>query len=162
MIFSQRRFAATPAQLFDAFCDPDQLARWWGPKDFRLTFETFEPRVGGTWRFVMHAPDGSGYPNLKHFTEVNAERIAFRHVQEGHDFVMTMRFVAEGAGTQSSGICASTPSMRRRGFGPSSSRATRRTSSASRRTWRRAELLLGRPVSTRSCCDIVQVSETIK
>jgi uncharacterized protein YndB with AHSA1/START domain len=41
----------------------------------------------------MHGPDGSDYPNLKRFTEVvPAERIAFRHIQEGHDFTMTMSF----------------------------------------------------------------------
>ncbi len=47
----------------------------------------------------MHGPDGSDYPNLKRFTEVvPAERIAFRHIQEGHDFTMTMSFADTGVG----------------------------------------------------------------
>ncbi len=99
-IQSMRRFAAPPQRLHQAFTDPDQLMRWWGPKDFTPTFEAFEPRAGGVWRFVLHGPDGSDYPNLKHFTEVEPERISFRHLQEGHDFTMTMSFVAtEDGGT---------------------------------------------------------------
>lgn len=100
-IISTRRFTATPAALFGAFADPTQLAQWWGPRGFTNTFDVFELKAGGTWRFTMHAPDGSQYPNTKQFVEVVPnERIVFRHVDAVHGFTMTMTFVATSDGTQ--------------------------------------------------------------
>lgn len=62
-IISCRDLPVTPQQIFDAFRDPARLARWWGPKGFRNTFETFDFRPNGEWRFVMHGPDGKDYKN---------------------------------------------------------------------------------------------------
>ena len=76
---SSRRFAhsrlidAVPAQVFDAFARPDRLARWWGPDGFSSTFEEFDLRAGGTWSFVMHGPDGTGYPNTNVFRTVEPQ-----------------------------------------------------------------------------------------
>ncbi|MGY4831465.1 SRPBCC family protein [Sphaerotilaceae bacterium SBD11-9] len=79
-IVSLRVFNTTPAALYAAFTDPQRLARWWGPKGFRNTFETFEPRPGGEWRFVMHGPDGKDYKNYSVFTELTpSARIVFEH-----------------------------------------------------------------------------------
>lgn len=81
--------------------DPAVLARWWGPKGFTNTFEVFEPRAGGLWRFVMHGPDGKDYAIEKRFVEVvNRERIVFDHVQAMHGFRMTMTFADDEAGTR--------------------------------------------------------------
>lgn len=92
-IISLRAFAASPSQLFDAVIDPAQLTRWWGPSGFTSTFHQFEPRPGGTWRFTFHAPDGAQYPNRNDFVELVAnERIVLQHVQERHDFTLTMTF----------------------------------------------------------------------
>jgi uncharacterized protein YndB with AHSA1/START domain len=67
--------------VFEAFSDPERLARWWGPAGFRNTFEVFEFKPGGTWRFVMHGPDGKDYPNDSVFVSIDApERIVFDHV----------------------------------------------------------------------------------
>jgi uncharacterized protein YndB with AHSA1/START domain len=67
-------------RVFAAFTDPERLARWWGPKGFRSTFQVFEPRPGGAWRFVMHGPDGGNFPNESIFEElVWPERIVIRH-----------------------------------------------------------------------------------
>lgn len=75
-IVSARVFHAPRAAVFGAFADPDRLARWWGPKGFANTFQVFDFRPGGTWRFVMHAPDGTDYPLTKEFVEVaDGERI---------------------------------------------------------------------------------------
>jgi uncharacterized protein YndB with AHSA1/START domain len=43
--------------VFAAFEQPDQLARWWGPKDFTKTFGQFEFKPGGRWVFVMRGPN---------------------------------------------------------------------------------------------------------
>jgi uncharacterized protein YndB with AHSA1/START domain len=100
-IVSARTFDAPPARVFEAFRDPVRLARWWGPAGFRNTFEVFELRPGGRWRFLMHGPDGVDHPNESVFLAVEEpERIVFRHVSGEHPFVMTMTFEAHGGGTR--------------------------------------------------------------
>lgn len=50
-------FDAPRERLYQAFTDPDQLARWYGPDGFPVSRETVEidPRVGGAMRFTMVA-----------------------------------------------------------------------------------------------------------
>src|SRR6201999_1558772 len=53
----------------------------WGPNGFTNTFHQFDFRAGGDWRFVMHGPDGTDYPNECQFVEIKEpERIVFDHV----------------------------------------------------------------------------------
>lgn len=92
------RLIDTPQErVFRAFAEPHHLARWWGPNGFSSTFEVFEFRPGGTWSFVMHGPDGTNYPNESVFREIVVpERVVFEHLSEGHHFVMTITFTAQG------------------------------------------------------------------
>jgi uncharacterized protein YndB with AHSA1/START domain len=96
-----RLIDATPEQVFAAFAEPARLTRWWGPNGFTSTFDVFEFRAGGTWRFVLHGPDGADYPNENVFTDIVApERIVLEHLSATHHFLMTISLVAEGAGTR--------------------------------------------------------------
>jgi uncharacterized protein YndB with AHSA1/START domain len=96
-IVSTRVFQAPRASLYRAFAEPDRLQQWWGPQGFRNTFDEFDLRPGGAWRFTMHGPDGTDYPNLNEFLDVSpAERIVYRHPQAGHGFQMHMTFVDLG------------------------------------------------------------------
>ncbi len=96
-IVSTRVVDAARAIVFKAFSNPDHLVRWWGRKGFTNTFQEFDLRPGGTWRFVMHGPDGADYPNKSVFVEiVDPERIVFEHVSGPH-FQMTIA-LAEQAG----------------------------------------------------------------
>ena len=98
-IVSHRLFDASPDTVFAAFADPQRLARWWGPSGFTNTFETFEFRAGGTWRFVMHGPDGKNYQNNSVFIAVDKPgRIVFEHAPEPH-FIMTITLQAQGSQT---------------------------------------------------------------
>ena len=100
-IVSTRLLDAPRAVVFGAFRDPALLAGWWGPKGFTNTFQEFDFRPGGAWRFVMHAPDGTDYPIEKEFVEiVPPERISVQHLQEGHTFRMTMTFADEAGKTR--------------------------------------------------------------
>ena len=91
---------ATPARVYEAFEDPKQLARWWGPNGFTSTFETFDFRPGGAWKFVLHGPDGKNYPNVNRFVEiVPAQRVRLQHV-EGHWFELTVTLTPEGEKTR--------------------------------------------------------------
>jgi len=96
---TSRVIDAPPERVFRAFSDPAHLARWWGPKGFTSTFEAFDLRPGGTWRFVLHAPDGTDYPNEIVFVDVvPAQRIVLDHIS-GHHFRMTITFAPHGERT---------------------------------------------------------------
>jgi uncharacterized protein YndB with AHSA1/START domain len=86
-----RIFDAPRALVFAAWSDPVHLAQWWGPDGFTLTTHSFEFRVGGTWRFIMHGPDGRDYENRVTFDEiVRPERIVYHH--GGGDDVEPVQF----------------------------------------------------------------------
>jgi uncharacterized protein YndB with AHSA1/START domain len=99
-LFTVRVTAAAPQEVYAAFVAPERLARWWGPKGFRNTFEVCEPRPGGAWRFVMHGPNGGDYPNQSVFEElVPGTLVVIRHVS-GPRFTLTVTLAPEGAGTR--------------------------------------------------------------
>ena len=78
---TKRVLPASPRKVFAAFEQPDQLAQWWGPKDFSSTFEQFEFKPGGRWVFVMHGPNGAHYPNESVFREIQPDtKIVIEHV----------------------------------------------------------------------------------
>ena len=79
-IVTTRVIDAPRELVFDAFSNPDHLARWWGPNGFGTTTHAFDMRPGGEWRFTMHGPDGRDYENRVAYDEiVRPERIAYRH-----------------------------------------------------------------------------------
>lgn len=77
---TSRLFPFTPAQIFAAFASPKRLATWWGPDGFSNTFEIFEFKPQGQWKFVMHGPDGKNYQNDCIFLEASQQKIVIRHV----------------------------------------------------------------------------------
>jgi uncharacterized protein YndB with AHSA1/START domain len=95
------RLLDTPRErVFDAWLDPVRLARWWGPKGFTNSFEVFEPRPNGGWRFVMHGPNGASYPNESAFREIaRPERLVIEHKSDPH-FILTAIFGDEGGKTR--------------------------------------------------------------
>lgn len=100
-IVSTRVLDAPRELVWRAFGEPNLLARWWGPQGFRNTFEEFDLRPGGAWRFVMHGPDGTEYRMAKEFVEVAPpERIVMRHDQPMHSFTMTIALDEVAGGTR--------------------------------------------------------------
>ena len=92
-VVNTRRLAFDRERVFDAFADPEQLVHWWGPHGFTNSFDTFEFRPGGKWRFTMTSDSGKTFDNTKDFIEiVRPELIVFRHIEPMHDFTMAMRF----------------------------------------------------------------------
>ena len=85
--------------VFGAFARPELLARWWGPKGFTNTFETFEFRPGGRWKYVMHGPDGSHPRNESVFRELDPpSRLVIHHVSRPR-YVLTVRLAPQEGGT---------------------------------------------------------------
>lgn len=100
-VISTRVIKAPREAVFRAFTDPEILSKWWGPNGHSNTFHEFDPRPGGTWRFVMHGPDGTDYQMVKRFVDVIPhERIVLQHIDPTHGFRMLMTFADADGATQ--------------------------------------------------------------
>jgi uncharacterized protein YndB with AHSA1/START domain len=95
---TSRVFSFSPAQIIAAFADADSLASWWGPDGFSNTFEVFEFKDQGQWKFVMHGPDGANYPNECVFLEVSQQKIVIRHTCQPN-FTLTITLQAANGQT---------------------------------------------------------------
>src|SRR5262245_3424249 len=83
-IVISRTFDAPPDLVFQAWTDPKRIGRWWGPRGFTITTFEMDVRPGGVWRYLMHGPDGTDYPNKVVYLEiVRPERIVCDHGDGG-------------------------------------------------------------------------------
>jgi uncharacterized protein YndB with AHSA1/START domain len=79
-----RIYDAPVKAVWDAWTDPKQAAHWWGPRGFTITTHSKDLRPGGSWRYTMHGPDGTDYPNTTQYLEVEKHsRLVYDH--GGHD-----------------------------------------------------------------------------
>src|SRR4030095_6617494 len=62
--------AAPVDAVWDAWTDPEQASKWWGPRGFTLTTHSKDLRPGGHWKYTMHGPDGVDYHNTTKYLEV--------------------------------------------------------------------------------------------
>lgn len=75
-----RVYDAPVQAVWDAWTVPEQVEQWWGPRGFSITTHSKELRVGGTWRYTMHGPDGVDYPNLTTYFEVEpCRKLVYDH-----------------------------------------------------------------------------------
>ena len=98
-----REFASSPATLFRAYTEPDLLARWIGPRTYRTTVDTLEPRDGGRWRYTHTVPDGDRYSffGLYHGDPTPRQIVQTYEFdrQPGHVYLNTITFQARGSRT---------------------------------------------------------------
>jgi len=75
------RILNAPRELvYKVWTVPEHVAHWWGPNNFTNTIREMDVRPGGVWSLVMHAPDGSNYPNRIQYLEVlKNERLTYTH-----------------------------------------------------------------------------------
>lgn len=79
-IVVSREIAAPRERVFQAFLDPANIDQWWGPTGFRNETHSMEPKVGGVWRYTMHGPEGTIYPNQITYLEITPpERLVYDH-----------------------------------------------------------------------------------
>jgi uncharacterized protein YndB with AHSA1/START domain len=99
-IVNERLFTAPPAILFDAFSNPETLARWWGPHGFTNRIDTFDFRVGGDWLVTMTSSDGTDFANRWTFQDIEpARRIVALHHEPMHVFTLEMTFEPADTGS---------------------------------------------------------------
>jgi len=66
-----RRVLEAPRRLvFEAMSKPQHIRRFWGPRFMTMTTCEVDFRVGGAWRFVLAAPDGSEHPFTGVYKEI--------------------------------------------------------------------------------------------
>lgn len=67
----QRMIAAPRELIYRAFTEAELIPKWWGLRNSTTVVDTFEPRVGGKWRFVQREADGSEYAFRGEFLELD-------------------------------------------------------------------------------------------
>ncbi len=103
-IYLERLYDAPVEAVWDAWVDPAQAAHWWGPRGFTLTTHSKELRIGGQWRYTMHGPDGTDYPNIATYHEIESHsKLVYDHGATDDTpplFRVTVFFIPVGKKTQ--------------------------------------------------------------
>jgi len=99
-IFITREFDAPRELVFKAYTDPQLYVQWLGPRELTMTLETFEPKNGGSYRYIQKDRDGNEYA----FHGVNHEVLEPERIigtfefeglpEKGHVILGTVRFEA--------------------------------------------------------------------
>jgi uncharacterized protein YndB with AHSA1/START domain len=100
----RRRLRASPERLFDAWTDPLQLVKWWGPEGVDCIEASIDLRTGGTYRIANRFPDASVLWIRGEYEVVDRPRLlAFSWQIEGSDARperVTVQFIAIDAETE--------------------------------------------------------------
>lgn len=102
-VIFNRIFDAPINLVWEAWTTPEHLAQWWGPTGFTLTTYEMEVKPGSVWRFMMHGPDGTDFPNKVQYLEVDKpKRLVYRHVDDdgSMDVAFTVTVTMEALGDQ--------------------------------------------------------------
>lgn len=67
----QRTIAAPRALIYRAFTEAEMIPNWWGLRSSTTIVDTFEPWVGGRWRFIQREADGTEYAFRGEFLELD-------------------------------------------------------------------------------------------
>jgi uncharacterized protein YndB with AHSA1/START domain len=98
-------YAVPQQRLWDAFADPRQLERFWGPPAWPATFTHHDLRVGGRSEYFLSGQDGERWSGSWRFTAVTP--ISSFEALDGDDNVedelmpSSMRFTFEAMPTGS-------------------------------------------------------------
>lgn len=97
-LFIVREFDAPRELVFKAFIDPELYVEWLGPRGYKTAIETFEPRNGGSWKYIQKDPEGNEFE----FHGVNHEVLPLERIidtfefeglpESGHVILETSRF----------------------------------------------------------------------
>jgi len=102
-------YAVPQQRLWDAFADPRQLERFWGPPTWPATFTSHDMRVGGRAEYFLAGPNGEKWSGSWKFTAVNP--ISSFEARDGEDnaddenMPASMKFAFEATPTGSRMTC---------------------------------------------------------
>lgn len=66
----ERVLDAPREKVWQAWTDPEQIKKWWGPKGFTAPSIQSDFREGGTYHWAMQSPDGQVYWSTGTFHEI--------------------------------------------------------------------------------------------
>jgi uncharacterized protein YndB with AHSA1/START domain len=101
-----RLFDAPRDLVFEAWTNPDHLARWWGPKGFTATSVTVKLEEGGRWRTCISNGDDAFWAQGVYHEIVPPERLVFSFSWEepegtpDHDTLVTVTFADRDGKTE--------------------------------------------------------------
>ncbi len=103
-------FPVSQQRLWDAYADPRQLERFWGPPTWPATFTRHDFRVGGRAEYFMTGPNGERWSGSWKFIAVNP--IGYFEAKDGEDNAddpngpasMTFTFETTPAGSRMTGV----------------------------------------------------------
>lgn len=90
----ERTFVGPRERVWEAWTNPEQVAQWWGPRDFNVPRCEMNVRPGGAFRIDMEAPDGTVFPSEGVFDEVDEpDRLVLigRAVEDDGNYQMEVR-----------------------------------------------------------------------
>lgn len=91
-----RVFHAPRRLVFDAWTKPEHVTQWYGLRNHKMIVCEIDLRVGGRWRYVMQAPDGSEYAFSGVYQEIiPPERLVSTECYEAlpdHGYLVTATF----------------------------------------------------------------------
>jgi uncharacterized protein YndB with AHSA1/START domain len=96
-------FPVPQQRLWDAYADPRQLERFWGPPSWPATFTRHDFRVGGRAEYVLRGPNGETWAGSWTFKAVNpiSSFVADDGDDNADDGAASMRFSFETTPTGS-------------------------------------------------------------
>jgi len=83
-IWITREFDAPRELVYKAFSDPDLYVQWLGPRGYQMKLETFEPRSGGSYRYIHLDGSGNEYGFHGVFHEFSPEQMVQTFEFEGY------------------------------------------------------------------------------
>jgi uncharacterized protein YndB with AHSA1/START domain len=104
-VFFSRLITAPVDLVWEIWTDVRHLHEWFGPAGFTTTAEEFAFAPGGAWRFTMHGPDGTDYPNRIVFRTIEPQTgivyaNSWDHPDAPLEFTAVVTFAAEEKGTR--------------------------------------------------------------
>jgi uncharacterized protein YndB with AHSA1/START domain len=103
-IHVRRRIAAPAQTLFEAWLDPESVAAWMRPFDTVRTDAQTDAVVGGSYRIVMHQPDGEVVEHVGKYLEIDPpRRLVFTWASpatQRKDTLVTIEFIESDGATE--------------------------------------------------------------
>ena len=81
-----RTFTAPRERVFQAWTDPEELKKWWGPGGYSTPTAEVDLKVGGSYRFGMKPPEGEVFFLSGEYREIRSpEKLVYTWRWEGSE-----------------------------------------------------------------------------
>ncbi|MCB0490220.1 MAG: SRPBCC domain-containing protein [Cyclobacteriaceae bacterium] len=65
-----RTFDVPRALAWDAWTQPEHIAKWWGPKGMKVSIRKHDFREGGEWEYSMPMPNGQEFMSFGKYSRI--------------------------------------------------------------------------------------------